>query len=502
MPNGTHRIQFLNANIGKRCAIYLTDFRLADAEVVKTRIEGILSAGYARQEMPAELARWLGDIPDTLYSKLENVGLVSARRSGGNAAVLLGDFVKRYIAERSGVDVKVATGDTYTHVQRNLVDYFTARKLMSAITPGDADGFRRHLISAKCYRKGGRRKAGAPAEVSTRSLSLNTVNKRCSIAKQIFEAAVRSRVIRENPFSGIKCATVKADRKRDHFISLEDARAISDACPDAQWRLIFALSRFGGMRCPSEHLALTWDCIDWEKKRITVLSPKTERHPGRDQRMLPMFPELEAALSEVWENAPEGTKHVITRYRARRTNLRTQFLKIIRRAGLKPWPVLFHNLRKTRQTELSAEYPVHVVCEWLGNSQIVAKEFYLRVTDADIAKAVSKPTGNESRDAYTTHEPGNSDQFCTTLETPISKKARRITDSRGIREDVNSPFWTRTIDEKQPENSSLDGSATHLRRKLTADADLARLIEAWPTLTADVRQHIVELATMPDSVLA
>ncbi len=29
-----------------------------------------------------------------------------------------------------------------------------------------------------------------------------------------------------------------------------------------QWRLIFALSRYGGLRCPSEHLALRWGHID------------------------------------------------------------------------------------------------------------------------------------------------------------------------------------------------------------------------------------------------
>ena len=34
-------------------------------------------------------------------------------------------------------------------------------------------------------------------------------------------------------------------------------------------------------------------------------------------------------------------------------NLRSQFMKILARAGVKPWPKLFHNLRGTRQTELS-----------------------------------------------------------------------------------------------------------------------------------------------------
>ena len=67
--------------------------------------------------------------------------------------------------------------------------------------------------------------------------------------------------------------------------------------------------------------------------------------------------------------------------------------KIIRKAGLEPWPKLFHNLRASRETELAAEHPMHVVCEWIGNSPKVAKEHYLRVTDADFDKAIASAEG-------------------------------------------------------------------------------------------------------------
>lgn len=67
-------------------------------------------------------------------------------------------------------------------------------------------------------------------------------------------------------------------------------------------------------------------------------------------------------------------------------------LKIINRAGLKPWERLFHNLRATRQTELAKTYPAHVVCGWMGNSEAVAGEHYLHTTDADFPKATHFPT--------------------------------------------------------------------------------------------------------------
>ena len=48
---------------------------------------------------------------------------------------------------------------------------------------------------------------------------------------------------------------VNRNRKRDYFLTREDAAKITDACPDHEGRLIFALSRYVGLRCPSEHLA-------------------------------------------------------------------------------------------------------------------------------------------------------------------------------------------------------------------------------------------------------
>jgi hypothetical protein len=145
--------------------------------------------------------------------------------------------------------------------------------------------------------------------------------------------------------------------------------------------LLFALSRFGGLRCPCEHLALKWTDIDWERDRFRVDSPKT------GVRWVPIFPELRPYLEEAFELAPEGAVHVIGRYRDANANLRTQLMRIIGKAGLKPWPKLFHNLRATRETELAAQHPIHVVCAWIGHAAAIAQKHYLQVTDADFERA-------------------------------------------------------------------------------------------------------------------
>ena len=46
------------------------------------------------------------------------------------------------------------------------------------------------------------------------------------------------------------------------------------------------------------------------------------------------------------------------------------------------------NLRASRQTELENVFPTHVVCEWLGNTESVAREHYLRVTEDHFHAAV------------------------------------------------------------------------------------------------------------------
>lgn len=122
----------------------------------------------------------------------------------------------------------------------------------------------------------------------------------------------------------------------------------------------------------------------------TVPARFTSTRIGKASRVIPIFPELRPYLEAVWDQAEPGTESVISRYQASGVNpknLGTRLTKIIRRAGLKPWPKLWQNLRSTRETELAESFPIHVVCEWIGNSQAVAKKHYLQTTDEHFKKA-------------------------------------------------------------------------------------------------------------------
>jgi len=127
-----------------------------------------------------------------------------------------------------------------------------------------------------------------------------------------------------------------------------------------------------------------------------------------------IFPELLKYLEEAREVAPENAVFMIDeRFRKpamttngwANANLRTHLVRLIKRAGLKTWPRLFHSLRASRETELVARYPIHVVAHWLGNTPEIAMRHYLQVTETDYANAAAgldglyhepKPSANSS----------------------------------------------------------------------------------------------------------
>ena len=71
-------------------------------------------------------------------------------------------------------------------------------------------------------------------------------------------------------------------------------------------------------------------------------------------------------------------------------NLRTTFLKVIRKAGLTPWPRLFHNLRASCETDLLAELPIASVTAWIGHSVEVALKHYAQVRTGDFDRAAGR----------------------------------------------------------------------------------------------------------------
>lgn len=391
---GRKMIQFVGTD-KRRHSIHLGKVPMSAAQTVKIRVEAIVGAKLAGSPLDGETAEWVGKLKDRMHAKLAAVQLVEPRKptdpeNSGNAGAgslkwLLGQF------NSAKLKVKKSTRVSWGHTQRNLIEFFGESKDIGSITEADAEKWAEWIEADQ-------------------ELSQPTAHKRCGNAKQFFAFAKKSRLIDSNPFAGLKSGNL-ANRGRDYFLSPEDARRVIDACPDGEWRLLFALSRYGGLRCPSEHLSLRWDNVDLPAAKMRVISPKTEHHQGGASRMVPIFPELRPFLQEAWDQAEDRAEWVIVKRRDSSTNLRTTMMKIIKRAGLEPWPKLFHNLRGTRQTELEESFPSHVVCAWLGNSEKVARKHYLQTTEDHFDRAAIEVTSKALQKAlHHTAKPQNMPQ--------------------------------------------------------------------------------------------
>lgn len=355
--NGRKAIQFAGSD-GKRRTIRLGSVSMRQAEAVKSRVEDLAHAALTGGAPRPETSAWLGGLDDVMHRRLAAVGLVKPRGSA-----TLGQFTRDYIDGRA--DIKPRTKINLERARTYLLAHFPADKPLRDFTAGDADDFRQALIRS------------GKAE--------NTIRRALGRSRQFFVAAQRRGLVTSNPFDGV-AVSVRATTERFRFVSRTDIDKVIDACPDVEWKLIVALARHGGLRCPSEVLALRWQDINWEHGRFTVHSSKTE-HQGKASRVVPLFPELLPHLQAAFDAADDGAVHCVTRYRSSAVNLRTQLHRLIRKAGLEPWPKTFQNLRSTRETELADEYPLHVVVAWLGNSQPVAAKHYLQVTDEHFRQA-------------------------------------------------------------------------------------------------------------------
>ena len=424
--SGRRIIQFKGAD-GKRRSIRLGKVSQKDAEAVLLKVEDLANAAVMSGTPRRDTAEWVRGLGDDFHAKLAAVGLVEPRASGTLKA-----FIDDYIATRG--DVKSSTATVYHRARRYLLEYFDAGQALRSITPGDADRWRLHLQQRKP------------------KLSDNTIRRACGLAKQFFNAALRQKLVDENPFADLQSSVV-ANPSRYHFISREDAQRVLDACPDEQWRLLFALARYGGLRVPSEVLLLRWQDIDWEAGRFLVRSPKTEHHAGKASREVPLVPELLQYLREAFEVAEPGSEFCITRYRSSAVNLRTQLQRIIERAGLEPWPKLWQNLRSTRETELTGQYPIHVITSWIGNTEKVANKHYLQVTDehfrqaAADASALQNPVqqvdaANRS-EAHQSTEPESQGSGDAVVSNSVQSGAA---EGSSKKVEKSGRYWTRTSD--------------------------------------------------------
>ena len=297
--------------------------------------------------------QWLQDISNELHQKISNTGLVAAREHR-----LIKEFFDAWAKDKQ---IATNTRLNRSNAAKKVVEAFGAETPLHAVTPAQAEQFF--------------------SDMSERFAQAHA-NKLVKCTRQVFNKAVRLKLIQDNPFTHLKIGD-ESNSERQAFVDQATIEKVIEAATDNEFRLLIALARYAGLRIPSEIVGLKWGHVNWETGRIEISDVKRKR-----TRIIPIFAELKPYLEAVWNEAADGTVFVIPRYQSPDQNLRSRLLRTIKRAGITPWPKPWQNLRSSRETELADRYPIQVVTSWIGNSVSVAHRHYLQVTDNHFESAM------------------------------------------------------------------------------------------------------------------
>ena len=371
----TYRVISRSKN-GKRHTIRLGRVNKRIAETARLMIESLEAAKATGHSPDRETAEWVGRLGDEIHGRLARAGLVSPREPAQPAIVTLGQHLEQFFGSLG--KQKPTTARNYARARRLLEEFFGKNRTLASITEGDADGYKRWLLD---------RYASASASVDLRR------------ARQFLKAAVRRRLLAVNPFADVPCGPQTNDA-RIFYVSVEMIEKVIAVCPDNDWRLIFALPRYGGTRFPSEVEDLKWSDIDWEKSVFTVHEKKVEHHPGRGIRVVPIFSELRPHLERAFRERSPGAVYVVPRARGGR-NLGTHAKRLVAKAGVEVWPKMFVNLRGSRSDDLdrNPEITEKAIDVWIGNSERIRRRHYHGVRPEDWAAVTGKAAQIPARPA-------------------------------------------------------------------------------------------------------
>ena len=156
-------------------------------------------------------ANWLADIGQNVHDKLSNAGLVEPRASS-----LLTEFMAEYLKDAKTTQGKPAAANTLKKWKQaaNVLNEFFGNKSLRDISHDDAAKFRRWLDS--------------------KTLGANGKRTHVSVAKMLFNAAKRRKLVDENPFEFEKASLV-LNRSRDFYLSRTNAMKIMERAGLTVW---------------------------------------------------------------------------------------------------------------------------------------------------------------------------------------------------------------------------------------------------------------------------
>ena len=308
------------------------------------------------------LDNWVAELSDDMRSRFERCGLLDEKPKTKSFT----DVSLEYIAMKEPLWKKL-TLNRRTQEHKRLALFF-GDTAIDAVVRKTANDFLNWLITDQ-------------------KLAPMTISKIMKWASAVYAFAIECEyVFKANPFRGVKIPA-KILRQKE-YISVKYTDKLIEAAPNIGWKTMIALLRYGGLR-PSEAILSRWQDIDWETNTFTFRSPKTERHEGKDQRTIPLFPKLKEALEKARAEASPKDEYILSSngwdskrqaMAAGRAGTLCEITDFVKKAGLPNPGSLPTNMRGSCSTDLKQAFPEFVVDAWLGHSTAIAHKHYDVVT--------------------------------------------------------------------------------------------------------------------------
>jgi integrase len=365
--------RFFHPDTGKRIRLRLGVISANNATEAGIHLDQMIEALTYHGDYPPRTIQWLSTLPDDVYQRFVNAGLVGDRTSA--RFPILRHFLADYLRLKEGGSSRSGQWKPRTVKNRkqsidDLQLYFGEETPIDQIDAGAADEWLHWMM--------------APTPEG-RGLAPATASKKLKDARQFFRFAQRKQYISTNPFDGIRLPP-QDNPDRLVYLPTTTIERVLEEIKDPEFRLLIALGRYAGFRIPSEAGGLRWSDINWDKKTIRVTAPKKSGDSRGGQRICRLFDELVPFLKAVKSLADTQDGFVLpSMCSAGRENHRTQWGRYIDRAGVDRWPRPFQNLRASALTDLAEKYPLQLVCKWLGNSIPVAMNHYVMLKGIDLS---------------------------------------------------------------------------------------------------------------------
>lgn len=318
-----------------RKSIWLGDVPEPTAISIQRHVDAIIESQTADLPLPRQTVQWLDRLPAGLRAKLQPI-LGATKTVGIAIDEYLHDHRDRMAAST------LLDRERSLDVLRDALDH----RPIDRVTMDDVTGVHAAL-----------------------TVGTSTRGKIAAAWKAFFAWCIDRRWIVDNP---ARALSTRIEVRQKHFVPVGIVQQLLDICTCPSMRVAIAMSRWGGIRVPSELRTLTWSDVDFERKRITIHDSKRDT-----TRTLPMFPELQHALEQHPRDVPLCDEIADLSHAA----ITLRLTNLMALAHVTPWPAPWHSMRATRETELIERFGVATAAHWIGNSAAVALKSYALVTD-------------------------------------------------------------------------------------------------------------------------